>query len=83
MKISADEQAGIRAAIDAGKRFGFGNIISHLKTAWAKTLVADYGYSNREARKFAGDGMPFAMQDDVLERGEWDETGSRYAAKAE
>lgn len=78
MKISAEEQTAIRAVIDYGDRFGFGNLISHLQTAWAAHLVAD-GMPEKAARRAAGgNGYPFLMQRDLVDRGEWDETGRRY-----
>lgn len=80
VKISNQERLAIIAAIDAGKKFGFGNLISHLATAWARVLVQKWHHSEPQAREAAWGikGYPFAMQDDLLERGEWDETGERY-----
>lgn len=79
MKISMVEQAAIREAIFIGQRFGFGNIIAHLKSAWALTLVEDHGFTEAQAQEAAGGGgYPIAMHRDLLDRGEWDETGRRY-----
>ena len=79
MNISREEQEAIRATLQAGARFGYGNLISHLQTAWAKMLIDEYGLSETTARKAAlGPGYPFEMQKDLIERGEWDETGKRY-----
>lgn len=79
MRISKEEQEAIRTACDLGSRFGYGNLISHLQSAWAKSLMAGYGMSEKEARGGAGGGgYPLAMHEDLLERGEWDETGVRY-----
>lgn len=82
MKISPEEQAAIREVIRLGDRFGFGNLISHMRTAWAKRLMLEYDLSDRDARDGAvGGTYPFAMHDDLLARGEWDETGERYKGK--
>lgn len=79
MKISPEEQAAIRTVIDLGERYGFGNLIQHLRTAWIRHLMTEWGASESSARAAAGDrGYPLKMQDDLIERGEWDETGARY-----
>lgn len=78
MKISRGEQLAIQEVLAYGEAHGYGNLISHLQTAWAKNLVS-YGMGERAARLASGGpGYPFAMQDDLIERGEWDETGARY-----
>lgn len=82
MRISHEEQQAIIAVLDYGERFGFGNLISHLATAWAARLMAD-GIREDAARAATGNaGYPFRMQFDLVERGEWDETGMRYRAGA-
>ena len=66
-----------------GHMFGFGNLIAHLQTAWAKSLMRDISVSEATARAATardGSGYPFAMQEDLIECGEWDETGARYRA---
>lgn len=79
MRISEAERVAIKTVLEHGATFGYGNLISHLATAWARHLVAG-GLDEKTARKAAGErGYPFAMQDDLIERGEWDETGQRYA----
>ena len=82
MKISDAEQKAIIAVIDAGKKFGFGNLISHLQTTWARRLMSDADLSEKVARAATGGpGYPFEMQDDLITDGEWDETGEKYRAK--
>jgi hypothetical protein len=81
MKISQDEQNAIRAVLVYGEAYGYGNLISHLHTAWAAHLMRD-GMSEPAARRAAGGpGYPLQMQQDLVERGEWDETGARYVRK--
>lgn len=83
MKISEAERLAIISVVEAGKAHGFYNLICHLQTAWARMLMEKYGLSEEAARVGAlGDGYPFLMQEDLMERGEWDETGHRYAAEA-
>lgn len=84
MKISEEEQLAIRAILLAGERFGYGNLIAHLQTAWAKSLMDHYSMSEETAREATardGSGYPFAMQADLIERGFWDETGKSYRKK--
>lgn len=84
MKITAVEQYAIRQVLDAGAAFGYGNMITHLQTAWAKRLM-ESGLTEKAARAATGrdirerNGYPFAMQADLIDNGEWDETGARYA----
>lgn len=82
MRISEDERSAIQYLIYAGARYGYGNLIAHLQTAWARTVMAVEHFDEKRAREDAGGpGYPFAMQDDILERGEWDETGKRYRSR--
>lgn len=79
MKISRDEQVGLDVVLRVAQQHGYGNLISHLQTAWARHLMTVYGMGEATARvATGGKGYPFQMQDDLLERGEWDETGERY-----
>ena len=74
MRISERERLAIIHTIRDGHEFGFGNLISHLQTAWAKTLMNEYGFSERVARMASGgDGYPFAMQTDLVANGKYDE----------
>lgn len=83
MKISRAEHAAINLAVSLGKRHGYGNIMSHLASAWAETLI-EAGMPESQAERFVSDRGPYpiAMHRDILERGEWDETGNRYRRKA-
>jgi hypothetical protein len=84
MKISSAEQEAIRDVLDYGEEWGYGNLIAHLQTAWAKMLMARYRMNEKAARAAtASDGRayPFALQNDLIQRGEWDETWKRYAKK--
>lgn len=78
MKISEGERIAIQEVLAYGEAHGYGNLISHLATAWAAKLMCD-GLPEKVAREFAGGRtMPFKMQRDLVERGEWDETGKSY-----
>lgn len=83
MKISDAERIAIHEVLAYGEAHGYGNLITHLQTAWARRLMRD-GMDEATARAATardGSGYPFAMQDDLIERGEWDETGARYRAR--
>lgn len=59
--LSDAEEEAIRAVLRAGAAFGYGNMISHLKTAWAKTLMDEWDMTEESARLAAGgNGYPFA-----------------------
>lgn len=83
MKISEGEQAAIVNVLYLGDKYGYGNLISHLQTAWAQTLMRQYNMPEAAARAASGGrGYPFKMQDDLITRGEWDETGASYQPAA-
>lgn len=78
MQISSDEQAAIRVVLDCGRRFGYGNMMAHLATGWRRKLMKE-GLSEDEAQRNVWiQGYPLKMQDDMVERGCWDETGEKY-----
>ncbi len=80
MKISEGERLAIQDVLAYGESYGYGNLITHLRTAWAARLMRS-GLSEAASRRATGRdgaGMPFKMQQDLIERGEWDETGKRY-----
>jgi hypothetical protein len=79
MKISEGERKAIQEVLAYAEAYGYGNLISHLQTAWAKVLVEKEGMDEKTARLVSGgSGYPFQMHADLVERGEWDETGARY-----
>lgn len=84
MRISGAERDAIRAVLDYGASHGYGNLISHLQTAWAASLMRSHGMDEASARAAAGGpGYPFEMQRDLVASGEWDETGARYRASGD
>lgn len=83
MEISKAEQRAICKVIELAEAHGYGNLMNHLATAWAKRLMDNYGMTEETARISAGGdafpGYPFAMQEDLIKRGLWDESGKRYS----
>lgn len=81
MRISEIERQGVQQVIAIGAAIGYGNLISHLQTAWARTLMEKWDMTEETARLASGGtGYPFKMQDDLVNRGEWDESGKAYSA---
>lgn len=81
MRISEAERRAIKAVLAAGEAFGYGNMIAHLNTAWARSLMKNWGMSEKDARASThGSGYSFKMQDDLVERGFWDVSGKSYIA---
>lgn len=80
MRVSEAEKTAINTVVGYGERYGFGNLISHLRTAWAKSLM-EHGLPPDGAH--GGTIMPFQMHDDICQQGFWDETGKRYAEPEE
>lgn len=78
MRISEDERQHIIRVVASGTAYGFGNMISHLQAAWAKSLRDQYGMPDTAKR----DGYPIAMHDDLMLLGFWDESGKSYSMSA-
>lgn len=80
MRISSDQRLAIGNVLYAADKYGYSSMIAILKTAWAKKLVSQ-GFSEADAVMGADtSGYSFQMYDDIVERGEWDETGKKYSA---
>lgn len=85
MKISESERVALEQAVQIAERFGYGNLLSHIAAAWAaKMMVEMPNMTEEKAIEFTGCSrcLPIAMHKDIVERGEWDETGKRYGPKA-
>tara|TARA_R110000822_G_scaffold97297_1_gene220941 strand:- start:191 stop:436 length:246 start_codon:yes stop_codon:yes gene_type:complete len=81
MQISDGERQAVVRVLEAGAAYGYGNMISHLNTAWARTLMEKWGMSEDSARASThGSGYSFKMQDDLIQRASWDESGKSYSA---
>ena len=74
MRISADEQKHIIRVVASGMAYGFGNMISHLHAAWAKSLRDNHNIPDDIKRE----GYTIDMHEDLMLRGFWDETGKSY-----
>jgi hypothetical protein len=80
IKVDEKELRAVRQAIFLGHVYGYGNIVSHLLSAWADVLtsqgvdpgIAVSHVSNREP-------LPIQMHLDIVNNGEWDETGAKYS----
>jgi hypothetical protein len=80
MKIRSGEQEAIRTVIDLAESYGYGNLMQHLASAWACRMI-DEGCPKATAIDFVSGRGPhpsLAMHKDIVENGEWDETGMRY-----
>ena len=61
------EAEAIKTVVELGARYGYGNLIGHLQTAWARHLVKDLGFTEQSARLAAGgNGYPFDWQERIL-----------------
>jgi hypothetical protein len=79
MKISPEERAAIADVIAAGKKHGYGNMISHLAAAWVHVLSEESGEpEDKVAASMSYIAYPYLMHRDLMDRGEWDETFGRY-----
>ena len=80
MRISPKEQQAIRTIVELGNQFGFGNLMAHLQSAWAKTLMDRDGFDETTAQEATNNrkGYPVKMHHDLMYDGYWDETGERY-----
>jgi len=74
VRISEDERKHIIRVVASGMAYGFGNMISHLQAAWAKSLRDNHNIPDDVER----DGYSIAFHEDLMLRGFWDESGERY-----
>jgi hypothetical protein len=44
MPITKEEQQAVSKTLEYGKEFGYGNLIAHLRKAWAVSLIKNYGF---------------------------------------
>lgn len=51
--IFPGEDAAVQAALAAGAKYGYGNLIAHLKRAWAMKLMQEYAFPETDALKAA------------------------------
>ena len=81
IKVTEHQRQLLLSVLEVARDIGYGNLILHLQTKWAADLMARYGFDEKAARDHTardGTGLPFQMQNDILIRGEWDETGKSY-----
>jgi hypothetical protein len=79
VKISPEELDAIRLVLTLAEQWGYGNLISHLRTGWRRRMIrnGDIG-PDVDLELGGGPGYPIKMQEDLLDGCEWDETGERY-----
>lgn len=79
MKISPQELEALQRVIRYADLFGYGNLISHLQSAWQRIVMND-GLSEETAKEavMGREPYPLRMHQDIIEDGYWDETGERY-----
>ena len=82
MNVSREEKSAVNMAVEIGGRFGYGNIVAHLLSAWANELSAN-GMDEEGAMAHVSGRLPYPIQMhlDILDNGEWDETGKKYRKK--
>lgn len=77
IKISKEEQEAIKQIVDLGKKHGYGNMLAHLSAAWAIELMETFKMNEAQA-KMSSWSIPVKMHLDLMNNGEWDETGEKY-----
>jgi hypothetical protein len=59
--LSAPEKAAIERALDAGARYGYGNVMAWLATEWACSLRDDWGLPEKVAIEAASGRGPYPL----------------------
>lgn len=82
MRVPREERLAIEQVLLLGEQYGYGNLIAHLQTVWAASLVSQ-GLDEATAKQHTTGyrGYDRLMQRDILLHGEYDETGERYTQK--
>jgi len=80
IKIRQDEVNAIRMVVDFGQIHGYGNLIAHLQSAWAKQLILQYKMDEASAIEATQTRVPYPLQmhEEILSTGQYDERGGRY-----
>lgn len=52
-RLFPGEEDAVDAVLEAGRYYGYGNMIAHLKRAWAAMLMRDYELDEAEALRMA------------------------------
>lgn len=83
MKLQPGEHRAILTTLAFGRQHGYGNLMAHLAAAWADEMIRG-GMPEDAAIEFVSNREPYslAMHRDIIERGEWDETGEKYRSSA-
>lgn len=53
MNLSPGEQHAVDTVLKAGEMYGYGNMIAHLKKAWAEMLIEECGLIGEHALEVA------------------------------
>ena len=64
-QIGARERHNIRRALDAGRAYGYGNVMAWLATEWAVTLRDEHGLSEETAIMAVSNRSPYALPPNV------------------
>ena len=62
MKISTSEKEAIEIVCEMGAKWGYGNMISHLQSAWALMLIKNYGFEIETARSVVVNNTPYELE---------------------
>lgn len=62
MKISASEKEAIEMVCKLGRTHGYGNLISHLQSAWILMLIKNYGFEIETARSAVVNNTPYELE---------------------
>lgn len=78
--ITQEERQAICAVLQACRKWGYGNILSHVKAAWVIQEMVNYGVSRESAIGDiqSRDVMCLSMHLDIVQLGWWDDTGGLY-----
>ena len=62
MIISTSEQKAIKVVCEMGVKWGYGNMISHLQSAWALMLIKNCGFEIETARSAVVNNTPYELE---------------------
>lgn len=66
-RLSGSEVDAVKMVLEAGSQFGYGNMIAHLRTAWARMLMDRFDFSwDQAARAAVTNAYDPKIQDQLL-----------------
>ena len=62
-QLPPDERKAVYAVVEAGEKFGYPKMVSHLRRAWKVTMMNHYDFPDDYATTSAANSVPYPVDD--------------------